>query len=148
MIFLEDENPYLVLGLEPGASSAEVTKAFAQKNRGNAQERHRARRAFDALRQKDTRLLADALTPVFDKKVDEMAHFAAGLEADAALEADLLKTTSVRNVLDEALTQTTLAVIAYTTRKATRNMAGDAPAHLEMSQNFNGLEKFVEEWLK
>jgi hypothetical protein len=147
MFHLEDENPYLVLGLAPGASRAEVTRAFARKNRGTAQQRHRARQAFDALRQAETRRVVDALTPRFDKEVGEVEQLAAGLPADSTLDSDLLKAIPPRQVLEGAILHSALAAIAFTTRQIARGAAGETPAYLEMSQDFNGLDKFLEAWL-
>ena len=57
-------NPYEILGLSSDADRATIAKAFARKNRGTSLERRQARKAFDALRKVDDRLLIDAFLPL------------------------------------------------------------------------------------
>ena len=71
---LTDENPYDILGIPVNANRKMITRAFAEKNHGNNEDRRLARQAYDALRKPEERLKVDALTPTFSHDYQELFY--------------------------------------------------------------------------
>lgn len=139
---LTDENPYDILGIPFDADKKIITKAFVQKNRGNSQDRRLARQAYDFLRKPEERLQTDALLPVFsatneddqiaqefDDPISQTINWLVFLDEEQIQKQDLL-----------ALTEATIKCLFKEIQPPKNN--------LKLQSDFDGLSKFLEEWLK
>ena len=139
---LTDENPYDVLGIPFDADKKIIEKAFTQKNRGNSQEHRLARQAYDILRKPEEHLQIDALTPVFsgDDQDDQIAQEFENLTPE---EVDWLKFLDEEQIQKQDLLALTEATARYLFKEI------QPPQDmLQLQSDYDGLQKFLAEWLK
>jgi len=142
MLKLTDENPYDVLDIPLNADKKIISKAFIQKNRGNIQDRRLARQAFDILRKPEDRLQIDALTLYFsvDDQDDQIAKEFENLKTE---EVDWLKFLDEKQIQKQDLLALTEATIRYLFKEI------QPPKEtLQLQSDYDGLQKFLAEWLK
>jgi curved DNA-binding protein CbpA len=141
---LTDPNPYEILGINPNADKQQIKLALAERQRGGADQasRQKALTARKVLSSLEKRLFVDSLLPDFGTDLNE----------DALLEELRTSNTEVKNweaYLDEetVLTQDLQALIAATLRY-TCNQIPLPFSQPPLSPEFDGLEDFLNEWLK
>jgi hypothetical protein len=145
MIFMQkltDENPYDILGIPFNADKKIITKAFAKKNRGNIQDRRLARQSYDTLRKSEERLQIDALLPVFsaNDQDDQIVQ---------EFEAPISKAVNWLEFLDEEQIQKQdLLALTEATIKCLFKEIQPPKDDLQLQSDFDGLRKFLDEWLK
>lgn len=139
---LTDENPYDVLGIPFDADKKMVAKAFTQKNRGTVQDRRLARQAYDVLRKSEERLQIDALMPLFSVD-DQDDQIAKELRKTTSKEVDWLEFLDEEQIQKQDLLALTEATIRHLFKKI------EPPRDdLQLQSDFDGLHKFLAEWLK
>jgi hypothetical protein len=139
---ITDMNPYDVLGIPFDADKRKISTAFAQKNRGDIQDRRLARQAFDLLRKSEDRLQIDALTLNFSVE-DQDDQIMKEFELLKTDDGDWLK------FLDEEQIQKQdfLALTEATIRCLFKEIQPPEDT-LKLQSDYDGLKNFLAEWLK
>lgn len=139
---LTDSNPYEVLGISLDADRTSIKRALADKQRQNKDQsnRQQALKARNALFSTEKRLVVDALTPDF---------LGAGSAIDISLDLDNVEPISWRDIAnpDELLREDMQALVHATLR----HILSEVPkpeSQVTLSAEFDGLNEFLEDWLK
>jgi len=139
---LTDENPYDVLGVPIDADKKIIAKAFAQKNRGNNQDRHLIRQAYDILRKPEERLQVDAFQPVFSVD-DQNDQIVEDFESPSSKEVNWLEFLDEEHIQKQDLLALSEATISSLFKEIQ-----PPKDELQLQSDFDGLHKFLAEWLK
>lgn len=135
-------NPYEILGLAPDADRAMIAKAFAKKNRGTSLERRQVRKAFDALRKVDDRLLIDAFLPLFTEGEQDLSTLINNLLVETE-DIDWALVLNYEVNFQERLHALTIATIQEFFTEFPRS--DSTP---QLLSDFDDLEEFIVDWLK
>lgn len=139
---LTDPNPYDVLDITPDADRDVIKRAMAEKQRQSKTqvERQQIRNARQTLSLPAKRLVVDALMPDF---VSAHPNADIQIELDQDVSLDWRELANLEEVLQHDLQALLLATLMHN--------IGDIPEpedELELVEAFDGLDEFIEEWLK
>lgn len=141
---LTDPNPYEILDISPDADRTTIKRALANKQRKNRDrdqaDRQQALKARNTLFSTEKRLMVDALIPDFQET---------GSTIDISLDLDNVEPISWRDIAnpDELLWEDMQALIHATLR----HILSEVPKpenQVTLSAEFDGLNEFLEDWLK
>lgn len=139
---LTDPNPYDVLDITPDANHATIKSALAEKQRISKTQldRQQARNARQTLSLTAKRLIVDALMPDFIG-----AHATEGIQIELGqnVSVDWREVANPDKVLQHDIQALMLATLMHN--------IGSIPepeGKIELIDDFDGLDEFIEEWLK
>lgn len=139
---LTDPNPYDILNITPDADRDAIKRALAEKQRQSKTQldRQQARNARQTLSLPNKRLIVDALAPDFTG-----AHTTAGIknELDRDVSIDWCEVANPDEVLKHDLQALMLATLMHN--------IGELPepeGKVTRIDDFDGLDGFLEEWLR
>jgi hypothetical protein len=139
---LGNGNPYEILGLSMDADQKTITQAFTRENRSGARDSRQIRQAYDSLRVVEERMLVDVMMPILPDDQEAMlavVRFAEERDGDV----DWLSYLDRKKIDRECLQALTEATVRHFFRKIS-----PPPGSLELLPEYDGLDKFTDEWLK
>lgn len=139
---LTDPDPYHVLGITPDADRKTIKQALAASQRKNKSQadRQQALQARNALVSTEKRLIADTVMPSFlvQGTPDEF-HW----EMTPSVAVDWREIADPEAILRDDLEALIMATIQHTLGKVS-----EPERQVTMTDEFDGLDDFINEWLK
>lgn len=139
---LTDPNPYEILDINPDADRSAIKRALAEKQRQSKTQldRQQARNARQLLSLTDKRLIVDALMPDF---TGVHATVEIKIELDQHVSVDWKDIANPEDVLRHDIQALMLATLMHN--------IGELPEpeeDISLNDNFDGLDEFLDKWLK
>ena len=138
---LENDHPYEILGLSMDADQRTITQAFSRENRSTVRDAGKVRQAYDSLRVIEERMLVDAMMPILPDDQEAMLAVVKFAESKDQ-EVDWLAYLDRKKIDRECLLALTEATVRHFFRKTS-----PPPGTLELLPEYDGLDKFTDEWL-